>query len=580
MKTEMQEEQGIPGSPFDHGLFFPDSGRSSTLEALRNAITEPASLITCIGEEGYGKTTLFKILENEPPESYLVISFPSSVDSFDYILQIIALKLDLSFSVENNTLGSGQLIMELSRILQQQKKRLMILIDEAEKLYLATLERIRKMIDLVNADEVLLQIILFGRPGLLAHIEQLALCTFRDAREVHLVLPPLTAEDTFQYLNFCMQQSPGLERKNIFSLEVAAKILTMSQGNFRKINSLAADSLRSSSQGPGDTSFMVLLEHVRDIDDPAIEGTPGAHRPFLPIRNKAFLGGGALLLLVLLFLLANRNEKGQDAGSAPVESQISTTTVQPAALTQEQISQPAQPMPATPPADLPDQASSTPAGEDAALATSTQPVPDAIEVTSAARSATPAPPVPSTTTETAEESVQQAAESAPPLPPADLAPVAAIPDPVIPTIGADKSPRKNKTPLLTQKPVQKNKEFLKSSGKSSRDSTRTLPQKSLDRGQKWLSGAKNGYFTLQLMVLSNDDAKDKLAAILHNRENQKETDNFIILTKSTFPTTFLLFYGEYPTLQAANNGQDNLPPSLQKYKPYPVSVKQAITKIK
>jgi septal ring-binding cell division protein DamX len=351
---------------------------------------------------------------------------------------------------------------------------------------------------------------------------------------------------------------------------VAAKILTMSQGNFRKINSLAADSLRSSSQGPGDTSFMVLLEHVRDIDNPAIEGTPGPHRPFLLIRNKALLGGGALLLFILLFLLVNRNEKGQDAGSAPEESRISTPT---ATLTQEQISQPAQPMPATPPADLPDQASSTPAGEDAALAT--QPVPDATE----ARIAEP-PSVPSTTTGTTEESVQQAAESAPPLPPADLAPVAATPDPVIPTISTDKSPQKNKTPLLTQKPVQKNKELLKSSEKSSHDSTHTLPQKSLDRGQKWLSGEKNGYFTLQLMVLSNDDAKDKLATILHNKENQKETDNFIILTKSTFPTTFLLFYGEYPTLQAANNGRDNLPPSLQKYKPYPVSVKQAVTKTK
>jgi hypothetical protein len=501
------------------------------------------------------------------------------VDSFDYILQIIALKLDLTFSVENNTLGSGQLLMDLSRILQKQEKRLMIIIDEAEKLYLATLERIRKMIDLVNADEVLLQVIFFGRPGLLAHIEQLALCTFRDAREVHLVLPPLTAEDTFQYLNFCMQQSPGLERKNIFSLEVAAKILTMSHGNFRRINSLAADSLRSSSQGDGDTSFMVLLEHVRDIDNPAIEGTPGPHRPFLPIRNKTLLGGGALLLLILLFLLVSRNEKSPAPGSTLQESRISTTTAPPAALTQEQTTQPAPPalpMPASPPTDLPDQASSTPAGEDAALAT--QPVPDPTAVTIAEPTA--APPAPSTTTETAEESVQQAVESAPPLPPADLAPVAATPDPVIPTISTDKSPQKNKTPLLTQKPVQKNRELLKSSEKSSRYSTNTLPQKSLDRGQKWLSGEKNGYFTLQLMVLSNDGAKDQLATILHNRENQNEADNFIILTKSTSPTTLLLFYGEYPTLPAANNGRDNLPPSLQKYKPYPVSVKQAVTKTK
>jgi len=555
-------------SPFDHGIFSPDSGRKSTLEALRNAVTGAASLTTCIGKEGYGKTMLFKRLENELPESYLVISFPSSVDSFDYILQIIALKLDLTFSVDNNSLGNSQLVMELSRILREQKKRLLIIIDEADRLYLATLERIRKMIDLVNTDEVLLQVILFGRPGLQDHIEQLALCTFKDTHEVHLVLPSLTAEDTFQYLNFCMQQRPGSEGKNIFSLEVAAKILTMSHGNFRKINSLAGDSLRSSSHGANETSFMVLLEHVRDTDNPAL-GKKTAHPlPFMFLRNKMVLGGGALLLLALGLLFSNSEEQKPSIKPTPQEIQISTQSAPPATTpeTQEQIAQPVQSEPATEPAIPSGHISPAPAM--ASETASAQPVPAPAEATIAE----PSQPAAPTTTETAANTLQPTIEtSVQPLPEAIIP--AGTPEPSkAQTIIADKFPRKNKTPLLTSKAIVKNIELQSKI-------THTLPPKNLAAGKKWLSGEKNDQFTIQLMVLTGSKAEEELTEILRNKENQKESENFIVLKKPTSPPTFILFYGEYPTVASASHARDKLLPALQKYAPYPVSVKQAVKKI-
>lgn len=559
-------------SPFDHGIFFPDSGRKSTLETLRNAVAGAASLITCIGEEGYGKTMLFKILENELPESYLVISFPSSVDSFDYILQIIALKLDLTFSPDNNSLGNSQLVLELSRILREQKKRLMIIIDEAEKLYLATLERIRKMIDLVNTDEVLLQIILFGRPGLQGHIEQLALCTFMDAHEVHLVLPPLTAEDTFQYLNFCMQQHPGSEGKNIFSLEVAAKILTMSHGNFRKINSLAEDSLRSSSHGANETSFMVLLEHVRDTDNPALGKAPANPLPLTFLRNKTILGGGALLLLALALLFSNREEQKPAIEPTPQEVQISTQSAPPATTpeTQEQIAQPVKLESATEPATE----SAIPTGPISPAPTMEpetapgQPVLAPAEATIAEPSQPAAPP----TTETAEDAVQPATESSVQPLPETIIPAGATETSKARTIIADKFPQKNKTPLLTSKPIAKNKELRP-------NITHTLPPKNLAAGEKWLSGEKNDQFTLQLMVLTGSKAEEQLTEILLNKENQRESEKFIVLKKPTSPPTFILFYGEYPTVTSASHARDKLLPTLQKYAPYPISVKQAVKKI-
>ncbi|MDD3813585.1 MAG: AAA family ATPase [Desulfocapsaceae bacterium] len=589
----MQEEQYTnQQSPFDHGLFFPDSGRASTLEALRNAITgSSASLITCIGEEGHGKTMLCKILEKDLPEPYIVISFPYSVESFDYVLQIIALKLNLDFSMEDNALGSDHILTEIAQVLRERGKRLLILFDEAEKLYLATLERVRKMIDLTNENGVLLQIVLFGRMGLQSHIEQLALCTFKNAQELHLSLPPLTEEDTFQYLNFCMQQQPGSEKKNIFSREVAAKILAMSHGNFRKINSLARDSLRSSSYSADDTSFMVLLEHVWDSDDLTAGEPPPTRLPSLHMQKKIAFGAGALLMVLLLFLLFNKEEqKPATSPSIPAGTQVASQTktqqiitdkrdsiiesihpapvtvrepavqlVQPVPVLAEKPVESIQPVPVIAEVPVVKSTQPTPATAEVPVVTSAQPAPAAADVP-VVKSVQPAPAA-------AEEITKQPIS-------VEIAPLVEKKSKDIQVIAVKKLPKKNiSIPLLTAEPLTKNND-LKST------IAQQLPRKSLDAGQRWLTGEKNNYFTLQLMILAADQAKEKLRGILREEAKQKGSEKFIVLKKSTSPATFILFYGEYPSLDAARNARNNLPQSLQKYNPYPLPVKQAVEKSK
>lgn len=568
-----EEQQHAHQSPFDHGLFFPDKGRRSTLEALQNAIAGPASLITCIGEEGHGKTMLCKILEKEISEPYIVISFPYSVESFDYVLQIITLKLNLNFSIKDNTMGSGHLLQEIARTLREQGIRLVILFDEAEKLYLATLERIRKMIDLVNEDGVLLQIILFGRMEFQTHIKQLALCTFKSVQELHLILPPLTEEDTFQYLNFYMPQRPGFAKKNIFSREVAAKILAISHGNFRKINRLAGDSLRSSSytadNTANDTSFMVLLEHVRDPDDLLIAGKPpGYSLPLLFMQKKTAIGAGIILMAILLFLSVGREEKKPVLPTSPEKTQV-TAHLRPQQNAPNKKNIAPKPVPPVPVA---------------AVEPAVKPVPS-VPVTAAEPVAMPAPSAPAATAEPVVKTISPApvAAAEPAVKPISLeiGPLVEKKSSGTQVLIANKSPKRNVIPLLTAEPVTKNKELLLKEKKGLKANINgQLPQKSLAAGDRWLAGEKNDHFTLQLMVLAADQAGKKLKEIVRDKEHQKISEKFIVLKKTASPATFILFYGEYPTLTAAKNARDNLPQSLQKYTPYPVSIKGAVEKSK
>lgn len=586
----MQEEpQHANQSPFDHGLFFPDNGRRSTLDALRNAVAGSASLITCIGEEGHGKTMLCNILEKEISKPYVVISFPYSVESFDYVLQIIALKLNLNFSIKDNAMGSVHLLEEIARTLREQGIRLVILFDEAEKLYLATLERIRKMIDLVNEDGVLLQIILLGRMEFQTHIKQLALCTFKSAQELHLVLPPLTEEDTFQYLNFYMPQRPGFA-KNIFSREVAAKILTVSHGNFRKINNLAEDSLRSSSytadNTADDTSFMVLLEHVRDSDDLIAEKPPAYRLPFLFMQKKTVVGAGIILIAILLFLSVSREEKKPVSLSRPEKKQI-TAHPQPqqTAPNKKDIAQ--KPVPPVPPvAVVVPVIKPAPSAPVAAAEPVVKPVPSA-PIPAAEPAVKPVPPAPVAAEEPAVKPIPPAPVAVAAVEPAvkpislEIAPLVEKKSSETQVLIANKSPKRNVIPLLTAEPFTKNNELLLKEKKGLKANINgQLPQKSLAAGDRWLAGEKNDHFTVQLMVLAADQAGKKLKEIVRDKEHQKISEKFIVLKKTASPATFILFYGEYPTLTAAKNARDNLPQSLQKYTPYPVSIKGAVEKSK
>ena len=468
-------------------------------------------------------------------------------------------------------MGSGHLLMEIARTLRERGMRLLILFDEAEKLYLATLERIRKMIDLVNEDGVLLQIILFGRMEFHTHIEQLALCTFKSAQELHLVLPPLTEEDTFQYLNFYMQQRPGFEKKDIFSREVAAKILAVSHGNFRKINRLAEESLRSSSYTADNTaddpSFMVLLEHVRNSDD-LIAGKPPAHHlPFPFMQKKVAIGVGIILLAILLFLSVSREGKKQVLPSRPEKTQI-TAHPQPqqTAPNKKEVAQ--KPVPPAPVAAIEPVAKPVPPSPVAAAepaAKHVQPAP----VAAVEPVAKPAQPAPVAAAEPVAKPVS-----------VEIAPLVEKKSSEIQLLSDKKIPKKITIPHLTPEPVTKNNELLLKGKKELKTNiSQQLPRKSLTAGNKWLAGEKNDQFTLQIMVLATDQAGEKFKEILHE-EGRQGLEKFIVLKKTTSPATFILFYGEYPTLDAARNARNHLPQSLLKYTPYPVSVKQAVEKAK
>lgn len=576
-------------SPFEQGLFFPSRAYTMTLEALKKGVVEGASLITCIGGEGCGKSLLCRALEQEFSPTFLVVSFPYSVESYDYVVQIISLKLQLVVTPEDEAMGASHLLLKIAETLRAEGRRLLVLFDEAEKLYLATLERIRKMLDLVNdGEENLLQIVFFGREGLQPHLEQLALCSFQEVRTVHLALSPLTEEEVFQYIQACLQQNLDEESAGGFSREAIAKIVTLSAGNFRKINKMAGDALKVSLSLAHDSVGVVSPEHV--LDPERLSAAPPCNRrlSWPRLAQGKMLGAAAALVgVVLLFIfMGNRDqaEPKKEKAAVPERQMSANEPPKIAATTQsgtEKNALPPSSVPApptiTPQTDLPSShdpvVAAPPVSPAPPVITKPAPAsPPAAKAVVDAPVIVPAPlPVPSEAKVAVKTS--DAASPSPASVETSL-PKTVKPAPEPPTLHADKRPvKKDVVPHLSSEPV------AKKIGSNSPE-TGPLTQKSIAAGEQWRSGKKNDLYTLQLMVLGTDKAEEKLKSILQGEKERKGGAGFVLLKKTTSPATVTLFYGEFSSLAEAKAAQSSLPPSLQKNNPYPVSIKKAVDKSK
>ncbi|RPH39479.1 MAG: AAA family ATPase, partial [Desulfobulbaceae bacterium] len=214
--------------------FFPGGNRQAVLEELLQAICDAVPIVTLTGEEGCGKTMICRMVERALPSDYVTVFFPQMVDSFEDVVRLIAHRLEVDPAVAAGDIPT--LLQTIAATLREKVLRLLVIFDEAERIYLATLERVRKMLDLVNSSGPLMQIMLSGRSGLHNNFKNLALCNFLEVEERHVALEPLDLQETGAYLNHALQFGDIGGKKPIISPEITERIFLASGGNFRLVN--------------------------------------------------------------------------------------------------------------------------------------------------------------------------------------------------------------------------------------------------------------------------------------------------------------------------------------------------------
>lgn len=307
-------------------FFFPGSRREEICQSLILDILAGKSLLKLIGPEGSGKTLICRVIEERLPETCHVVLFEHPIGSFDDLLRMVCLDLGVTPALSRDQVSVyAQLRQALARQ-QARGLRVVLLIDEAEKLFMATLERLVRHVG-AGAEDLDCTLVLVGRPGLDANLEQVASVGTMTAFNASYRLEDLSESEIRQYLRY-RANAAGMSREQfteVFTEGAMARIWQNGKGNPRLTNILAEETLHNFC---AEKSFMVLLDHV----EPEVEAPPPSPGSRLGLLYELLLvnrmltgvlaGAMALILGIGLFLQWSEDKPaavgGSSTGSVPI----------------------------------------------------------------------------------------------------------------------------------------------------------------------------------------------------------------------------------------------------------------------
>ena len=315
---EMQER--IPfQEDVNVNFFFPGAQRRELVDDILAALRDGVTFISLTGEEGTGKTMICRMAAKEIADNNLCVYVPENIESFGDVIGVIL--QSIGGKGEESGKEVTLLEQELLSFLKEEKKRLIVIFDHAEKMYLAMLERLRKLLDRMNSQEIHLQIILAGRKLLYENLEQLEICNFAEIEEVHFHLSALEQAETHAYLNHCAKLRSRELGKCMFSSEAARKIYALARGNLKVTNILAAKAIAAAD---AEESFVVRPKNVIITDEPALKDI-GRFRFYgvltLRMKRNWLLAGATIVLLIgILIVFSPGGDPQKEGRGSPDES--------------------------------------------------------------------------------------------------------------------------------------------------------------------------------------------------------------------------------------------------------------------
>lgn len=315
----------------DTAIFYGGGARREIVDDIKAALADDVELLTLAGTDGSGKTMICRVVEQELRGSAELLFFEQGAESFDEVVNRIAAHVELE---EDEQTDRNTRLEKAVEILNQQDRRLILILDGAEKIFLATLERIRRMMDQVNSSRLAIQLLISGRPLFSLNFKQLAIISFKDIKEQHFSLDPLDGRATHLYLNHCLDQSDTEEQKR-FSLSQAEEIADIARGNFKLINQLARK-LHDLKRLASEKDEAVEDDYDDDADQVGAPsrlatGLANVDLDFLKVPKIAmrwYAVGGAIVVIVLLIALLRGGGEEDSAETLPGTGNVPDLTLE------------------------------------------------------------------------------------------------------------------------------------------------------------------------------------------------------------------------------------------------------------
>jgi general secretion pathway protein A len=236
---------GLQEQPFgvtpDPRYLFPSPGHREALASLIYGIESNLGFGSLIARPGMGKTTLlFHILERYRTSARTAFTFNTQCNSLE-LLRSLLNELD-------DQPPPGEIFQLHERFKQilaseaEQRRRVLLVIDEAQNLGETVLETVRLLSNFESANHKLLHIVLAGQPELAAKLARPELSQLQQRIPILTSLSRLSHDEVALYVEHRLHVA-GHKGKALFSVRAMGEIAWLSGGVPREINRLCFNCL-------------------------------------------------------------------------------------------------------------------------------------------------------------------------------------------------------------------------------------------------------------------------------------------------------------------------------------------------
>ena len=239
-----EEFYGLKEKPFqivpNPEYLYKSPKHLNALTYLEYGLSENVGFILLTGEIGSGKTTLIQYMLNKMgDDSEAAVIFNTNVSPYQLLMMILT-----EFEIQAKKLDKATALDQLNEFLIEkyaEKKKVVLIIDEAQNLSFEALEEVRMLSNLHSDDQALIQIMLVGQPDLIVKLQNPKLLQFSQRIAVNFHLEALGSKETAEYIKFRLEKSGG--HNDIFTPEALDMIYNLSGGIPRSINLLCQAAL-------------------------------------------------------------------------------------------------------------------------------------------------------------------------------------------------------------------------------------------------------------------------------------------------------------------------------------------------
>lgn len=232
---------GLSAKPFqlrpDPHFFFGSKGHKRAMAYLEYGLSQGEGFIVITGEVGAGKTTLVRNLFNRLPSDQIVAAHivNTHLDPDDTLRMVVS-----AFGLPHEGASKTDLITRLEhflRFVDQQGKRALLVIDEAQNLNPKTVEELRMLSNFQTDEKSLLQTFLLGQPEFRATLHSPTMQQLRQRVIASYHLGPMDEQETRAYIEHRLA-TVGWQGDPAFDDGAHAAIFDYTGGIPRKTNTL------------------------------------------------------------------------------------------------------------------------------------------------------------------------------------------------------------------------------------------------------------------------------------------------------------------------------------------------------